>query len=128
MGSGAAVFLVGLVIAFNTDLVGTEQEEILRNPFPPNAESLTQGKQVYTSNCQSCHGINGLGDGPLASGLDPPPADLTVHVPFRFDRSIFGIVENGIPDTGMPPLGEVRTDDESWHVANYVKAFDEAEK
>ncbi len=128
MGSGVAIFFVGLVIVFNTDVVGTDQEEILRNPFPPNVESLIQGKQVFTSNCQSCHGIRGRGDGPLATGMDPPPADLTVHVPFHFDRSIFGCVENGIPETGMPSLGNVLTDDEIWHVTNYIKTLYEVEK
>jgi mono/diheme cytochrome c family protein len=35
-------------------------------------------KQVFDRYCASCHGIDGKGDGPAASALDPRPADLTM--------------------------------------------------
>ena len=36
------------------------------------------GERIYEANCETCHGINGRGDGELASGLTPKPADLSV--------------------------------------------------
>ncbi len=60
--------------------------------------------------------------------MDPPPADLIVHVPLHFESAIFGFVENGISGTGMAPLGDVLTDEEIWHVINYIKTFEEAEQ
>ena len=40
-------------------------------PLPP------EGAALYADNCAICHGPGGRGDGPLAAGLDPAPADLT---------------------------------------------------
>jgi len=35
------------------------------------------GKQEYSANCASCHGVTGKGDGPTAGYLTRKPADLT---------------------------------------------------
>lgn len=35
-------------------------------------------KADYLAYCASCHGIDGMGNGPLAATLKIPPADLTV--------------------------------------------------
>jgi mono/diheme cytochrome c family protein len=35
------------------------------------------GKAEYKSNCASCHGLGGKGDGPLSESLRPKAADLT---------------------------------------------------
>jgi copper transport protein len=125
MGSGLVSFLVGVVLVFNTQSAGTGATSALTNPFPPTAESLATGRQVYRQHCQSCHGMNGRGDGPAAAGLDPPPADLVIHVPLHFDQALFNLVQNGIPGTAMAPLGDELTDEEIWHVINYIKTFEE---
>jgi mono/diheme cytochrome c family protein len=35
------------------------------------------GRTEYMSNCASCHGVGGKGDGPVAQGLTKKPSDLT---------------------------------------------------
>lgn len=40
--------------------------------------SPTDGKQMYTSYCAPCHGINGRGNGPAAQAMRTQPSDLTV--------------------------------------------------
>ncbi len=35
------------------------------------------GRALYEAQCAPCHGASGRGDGPLAAGLERPPADLT---------------------------------------------------
>ncbi|MBW2315859.1 MAG: cytochrome c [Deltaproteobacteria bacterium] len=40
-------------------------------------EVAPTGQSLYLRHCASCHGIGGEGDGPLASSLLTPPADLT---------------------------------------------------
>jgi len=37
----------------------------------------TNGKQMFTSYCAPCHGVDGRGNGPVAVALKTPPADLT---------------------------------------------------
>lgn len=123
MGSGLASFLVGIILVFNSH-VGTTSATAT-NPFPPTADSLATGKKVYQERCQSCHGADGLGDGPQAAGLDPPPADLVVHVPLHPDLALFGFVENGIPGTAMPAQRDNLTDEEIWHLINYIKTLAE---
>ena len=40
-------------------------------------EVAPTGQNLYLRHCASCHGIAGEGDGPVASSLLTPPADLT---------------------------------------------------
>jgi len=40
------------------------------------ADEVTQGKALFIQYCASCHGPKGAGDGPLASSLNTPPANL----------------------------------------------------
>jgi mono/diheme cytochrome c family protein len=41
-------------------------------------KTVEEGKLLYGIYCQSCHGSEGRGDGPMARSLKPRPADLTV--------------------------------------------------
>jgi cytochrome c551/c552 len=46
-----------------------------------------KGKDVFVkTNCNSCHGMEGKGDGPVAAALDPKPRDYTVG-DFKFDAN-----------------------------------------
>lgn len=40
-------------------------------------ETVRVGRQYFVRYCSACHGVEGRGDGPAASVLQPPPADLT---------------------------------------------------
>jgi len=44
---------------------------------PLNRTSPANGKQMFNNYCASCHGLSGKGNGPAASALKMPPADLT---------------------------------------------------
>jgi Cytochrome c len=44
---------------------------------PLTTTSPVSGKEMYTAYCAVCHGTEGRGDGPAASALKTPPADLT---------------------------------------------------
>ncbi len=125
MAPGILGLCVGIFLLVNSPLVQTDQRTDMVNPFPPNPESLRTGKTTYGLHCQTCHGEAGRGDGPGGAGLEPPPADLVVHVPLHPDGDIFGFIEEGIPGTGMAPLGGVLTDDEIWHVINYIRTLEE---
>ena len=123
MTPGLAVFMIGAGIVFTAQFgdTGTSGD---RSPFPPNPESLAIGSKVYTETCAACHGAQGWGDGPAAVGLDPPPANLIVHVPLHPDRTLFEFIRDGIAGTGMVGLADTYTDDEIWHVINYIKTLE----
>ena len=124
MTPGVLGLLAGSALLFNSELIGPSGSAS-RNPFPPDAESLRIGAKVYADTCLACHGETGLGDGPAGAALDPPPADLVVHVPLHSDADLFGFVSEGIPGTAMAALGERLSNDEIWHVVNYVRTFEE---
>ncbi|HVI09183.1 MAG TPA: cytochrome c [Candidatus Binatia bacterium] len=44
---------------------------------PVKSTSPASGKEMFTSYCAVCHGTEGKGNGPAASALKTPPADLT---------------------------------------------------
>ena len=53
-------------------------------PAVASAGDAAAGKTPYTTNCVSCHGETGKGDGPVGLVLQPPPPDFPVG-DFTFD-------------------------------------------
>ncbi len=43
----------------------------------PSPELIARGKRLFHENCASCHGEDGRGDGPAATGLMPKPRNFT---------------------------------------------------
>ncbi|MXY45294.1 MAG: c-type cytochrome [Dehalococcoidia bacterium] len=123
MTPGLVAFIIGAGVVFTAQF-GESATSGDRNPFPPNPESLAIGDRVYTEACTSCHGVQGRGDGPAAVGLDPPPANLIVHVPLHPDRILFEFISDGISGTAMVGLADRYTDEEIWHVINYIKTLE----
>lgn len=46
--------------------------------IPIERTSAANGKQMYVNYCASCHGLDGKGNGPVATALKQQPTDLTV--------------------------------------------------
>ena len=123
MTPGIAGVAGGLLLLFNAQL-GFGGTEVLRNPFAPTPESLQSGAATYGQVCASCHGDGGLGDGPAGVALEPPPADLVIHVPLHGDADLFRFIRDGIPNTSMAPQGENLTGDQIWHLVNYIRTLE----
>lgn len=64
---------------------------ITRDVFaePPAAY---EGRRLYVSYCQLCHGVKGQGDGPLTKAMQITPADLTTTVRSRSDTALKRII------------------------------------
>ncbi len=95
----------------------------VENPIPPTEESLSRGRVVYQQHCQTCHGTQGRGDGPAALALRPPPADLAYHVYQHPDGQFFAWFTRGIPGTAMPSFAATLSEEDRWHVLNYINTF-----
>jgi mono/diheme cytochrome c family protein len=94
------------------------------NPIKSDEASLARGKELFTINCQMCHGETGQGTGPIAAFLTTyKPANLTSPLIKAFpDGQIFITITNGVPGR-MPPLNENLTVSERWDVVNYVRTL-----
>ncbi|MFQ5808231.1 MAG: CopD family protein [Armatimonadota bacterium] len=97
------------------------EEEQAGNPIASTSESIAVGRTLYAQNCMSCHGQNGRGDGPLAPTLSVPPADFRVHIPYHQDDFFFRVMTNGL-GTIMPSFGAQLTEEERWHLLNFLQS------
>jgi copper transport protein len=126
---GRAILVPGMIcVVVGLVLIGVVQsgsgpEGNQGNPFPPTQNSIEMGQAVFIENCQSCHGREGRGDGPNSAGLEPPPANLHEHVPLHPDMELFAIVTNGISGTAMPAFEGQLSEEERWHLINYMRAL-----
>lgn len=92
------------------------------NPILPDVESVAIGQELFTENCIACHGVAGRGDGPNAASLSPPPADFTAgHTASHTDGDLFFWILQGIEDTAMPSFEDQLTEEQVWHLVNYVR-------
>ena len=123
---GGICMLMGVLVAINAITLGVGvAQESERNPFPLNRESIDSGSTTYAATCATCHGESGKGDGPAAVALNPAPADLAIHVPLHTDAELFDFIADGIDGTPMvPQLGNL-SEDEIWHLVNFIRTFGE---
>ena len=96
----------------------------MENPVAADKESLAVGKSLYTKHCKSCHGKEGLGDGPKAAELDTPSGDFTSdEFKNQSDGALFYKSLEGRDD--MPGFKKKIPDAEDmWSVVNYMRTLE----
>ena len=107
------VTAVAAVLAASLSFADQSQSKVV---IPVNKTSPVDGKQMYTSYCAPCHGVDGKGNGPAASSLKAQPTNLTElqkgnHGKFP-DTHIIAILQFGadVPAHGsatMPVWGPI---------------------
>lgn len=139
LGQGAflAIFFLGprsaldkpsdalsFVTNLGTNLLIPDQDKTRPNPEANNPDAIKNIERVYQSRCQVCHGVDGKGQSATGSRMFPRAGDLTgTRAQTRSDGSIFWIIGNGLPHTGMPGWKGVLKDDEIWQLVEYVRAL-----
>lgn len=102
----------------------------LKNPVSSTPASIATGQQLYTKYCRFCHGTSGKGDSPSAP-KDMKPSNLTDSTWDRgsTDGEIYTVIQEGTPpDLKMKGLKGKITDQEAWHLVNYVRSLGGAGK
>ena len=105
-----------------------EDADKTKNPTTVSPESIAKGKELYMErskgNCVFCHGDTGAGNEANLAKLRRKPADLTnkERQGAMTDGEVFWKISKGIQ--GIMPAGEKRmTEEERWHVVNYVRTL-----
>jgi len=112
LGAGVERMVAGLARALAVDV----------DEMPTELPSLARGAEIYRTECGSCHGATGRGDGEQARDLDPPPSDLSDRerlrevTPLEFYRR----VTIGVAGTAMPSFEDRFSVDDRWAVAMYA--------
>lgn len=88
----------------------------------PAGVDLAAGQQVFATNCATCHGAQGAGDGPAASALNPRPTNMAEgpykHVgDFETWKSV---IANGVPGTAMAPWSGTLSEEQINNVTAYA--------
>jgi len=97
----------------------------LENPLSSNKTNIAKGKETYHTNCVSCHGENGMGDGVLSGSLDPKP------VPFPLESEddayfYWRISEGGMREpfnSVMPAWNAIISEEQIWEIIHYLRSL-----
>ncbi|MCC7117447.1 MAG: c-type cytochrome [Anaerolineales bacterium] len=106
-----------------TEAIPTVPAEYAGKTSPLGADAATAGEKVFQTNCASCHGPQGHGDGPAGAALDPKPRNLSSFAPGVADDYLFWRISTGVPDTAMPPWAGVLTDEQIWQAIAFVRTL-----
>lgn len=95
----------------------------LQNPVAGDAESLARGQALYTANCESCHGVTGMGEGSAGQALDPAPAPIAHTSQMMSDGYLYWrISEGGHPfETAMPAWQDALDEQARWDLINTMR-------
>jgi mono/diheme cytochrome c family protein len=122
---GIAVAAITLVVSAGAAVVSAQgpwvapaDAKATKNPV----KGVGNAKKSVETNCVSCHGPSGKGDGPAAAALPPPkPANWTSEaVQKQTDGEIFWKISNG--RGAMPPWKHL-PDNERWEIVNYIRTL-----
>ncbi len=83
--------------------------------------STTNGLNLYTTYCLTCHGDQGQGNGPGTQGnASGSPAPFPPDMPQPY---VFWRIRDGVPDSIMPPFQWLLTETEVWDVSAYTESL-----
>jgi caa(3)-type oxidase subunit IV len=99
-----------------------EAKSKLVKPWISTPALIAHGKELFAVNCTSCHGDQGLGNGPAASALNPHPRNFHQDkdwVNGRKPSQVFGTIKNGVAGSAMASFSTLPSDDR-WALVHFV--------
>ena len=94
-----------------------------KNPLPPPPENVVRGRQVFSSYCAACHGLDGQATGvPFAAAMSPPVPDLnSPPVQAYTDGQLKWVIAHGLSPSGMPAAHGILRDEEMWAIVSFLR-------
>ncbi|MDP4197213.1 MAG: cytochrome c [Bacteroidota bacterium] len=97
-------------------------QNIIKKP-PQNL--IDKGKTLFQQNCASCHGQNGMGDGPASVAFNPKPRNFHANEGWKNGRRVTDMLttlQKGIPGSGMPAFEYLQNEDKI-ALISYLRTF-----
>jgi mono/diheme cytochrome c family protein len=96
-----------------------------KSPLTVNDVVVAQGKKLFASKCQRCHGATAKGDGPDGDPAHAEDMDLTVagRAARNPDGVVFYKIWNGRASPKMPTFSEELTKEQVWALVAYVQTL-----
>ena len=91
---------------------------------PLSAEASAEGAKIFKSNCETCHGPQGHGDGPIGEALDPKPQNLAELQTVVADDHLYWRIAEGSPGTSMPPWKNILTEEQIWQLVAFIRTLE----
>jgi mono/diheme cytochrome c family protein len=130
-----SAWTVGMSAQGNTPAAGQHDAGVhhhpdaaaVKNPVKATPASIAAGKKLYDTQCVTCHGASGKGDGKMAASITngPKPSDLT-DASWKHgstDGEIFTLIRDGSKGTGMRGYAARMKPDDIWNVVNYLRTL-----
>jgi mono/diheme cytochrome c family protein len=101
----------------------------LTNPFAGDTAAAEAGKETFNTNCATCHGPEGQGDGPASTGLDPQPANLAdgMMMGGLSDGYLFWRITKGGAmepfNSAMPAWEAALTEEQRWQLVSFIRSL-----
>ena len=121
----AVCVLLSVAVATAQNPGGSPEGKKLKNPVGSSAASITAGEQTFQKMCAFCHGKDAAGNGPMApKGTSPSNLIDANWDRGATDGEIFLVLRDGAgPKFEMKGYKGKLTDEQLWHVVNYLKSL-----
>lgn len=125
------LMIIGVITAGLMAFTSLDQEpwevpakyEKMTNPTEATEDNLATGKTLYLKHCKSCHGKEGLGDGPKGEDVDGDLGDFsTEEFQSQSDGALFYKSYFGRDD--MPNYEKkIPNENEMWYVIHFIRTL-----
>lgn len=116
------LFFRGDVYVKGPLLAASQSKSTVKQPWISTPTLIAHGKELYQVQCATCHGVEGEGNGPAASALNPKPRNFHSAEGWKNGRSptmVFKTLKEGLPPSAMASYVTLPPDDR-WALSHYV--------
>lgn len=110
------LILLSLLLALITSI------ELVNGQTP---EERARAEALFRGHCAACHGIDGAGNGPRATGMTPPPTNFrdAAHMATVPDNDLEQAILAGKPGTAMTGYGTILTPQDVAVLVKYLRSL-----
>lgn len=128
--TAAAVFAIACGQSATTPnvmntIVNSTKPGNIAPPAPPQAvDDVAMAKDLYATNCMTCHKDSGKGGKMTVDGKSIEPNDLTTaKMAAKTDEKLTQYLVEGFPDDGMPAFKDKLTADQMKLIVKHLRSF-----